>query len=57
MVCKFYAHEKMLLKFILDSTIMFTTTRLSQDDKPLVLTCQMKEGRNVQITVRLVGEV
>ena len=47
----------MLPKFIFDGTIMFTTTRLSQDDKLLVLTSQMKEGRNVQITIRLVGEV
>ena len=44
-------------KVHLDSTMKFNTTRLSQDDKPMVLTNEMREGTKVQITVKLVLEV
>jgi len=53
----FYQHQKILPKFIFDGTMMFTTTRLSPDDKPMVLTSEMREGTKVQITVKLVSEV
>ena len=34
----FYQHQTVLPRFISDSTMMFTTTRLPPDDKPMVLT-------------------
>ena len=53
-----YAHAEKLPKMIFDGTMMFTTTRLTQDDKPMVLMSKRTtDNSEVQITVRLVSEV
>ena len=44
-------------RFLFDGTMLFSTTRLNQDDQPIVLNSQMREGTIVAITVKLVGEV
>jgi len=52
------AHKEKLPKYIFDGTIMFTTTRLSADDKPLVLVSKRNtDDTEVTVTVRLVSEV
>ena len=53
-----YAHVAILPKMIFDGTMMFTTTRLTQDDKPMVLHSERStDGSKVEIKVRLVSEV
>ena len=51
-------HRSVLPKYMFDGTIMFTTTRLTPDDKPKVLTSKREsDGSVVEITIKLVGEV
>ena len=53
-----YVHKASLPKFIFDGTILFTTTRLSPDDKPIVLTSKREsDGTMVEIIIKLVAEV
>ena len=52
-----YAHKEQLPKMIFDGTMMFTTTRLTQDDKPKVLTTPRNDGQTVEVTIKLVGEI
>ena len=52
-----YAHKDQLPKMIFDGTMMFTTTRLTQDDKPKVLTTPRNDGQTVEVTIKLVGEI
>merc|ERR1719315_823060 len=53
-----YVHKANLPKFIFDGTILFTTTRLSPDDKPIVLTSKREsDGTMVEIIIKLVAEV
>ena len=52
-----YAHKDKLPKMIFDGTMMFTTTRLMQDDKPKVLTTPRNDGQTVEVTIKLVGEI
>ena len=44
-------------KMIFDGTMMFTTARLTQDDKPMNLTSQRNDGVAVEVTIKLVGEI
>ena len=45
-------------KFMFDGTLLFTTSRLSPDDGPIILTSTMeKEKINVKISIKLVGEI
>ena len=37
-------HRSVLPKYIFDGSAFFTTTRLSNDDKPLILTSKVKFG-------------
>ena len=51
-------HRTTLPKYTFDGTMLFTTTRLTADDKPLVLnTKRESDGTVVVITLKLVGEV
>ena len=51
-------HKGSLPKYIFDGTVLFTTTRLSPDDKPIVLTSKRdRDDTMVEIVVKLVGEV
>jgi len=51
-------HRTTLPKYTFDGTMLFTTTRLTADDKPLVLNSKREsDGTVVVITLRLVGEV
>jgi len=52
-----YAHKDKLPKMIFDGTMMFTTARLTQDDKPLKLASSRNDGVAVEITIKLVGEI
>ena len=52
-----YEHKNTLPNFMFDGTQMFTTTRLSPDDSPVVLNSQRRDGSTVVITIKLVGEV
>ena len=53
-----YVHKAILPKIIFDGTIMFSTTRLSPDDKPMVLTSKREsDGTMVEIIIKLVAEV
>jgi len=52
-----YAHKDKLPKMIFDGTMMFTTARLTQDDKPMNLTSQRNDGVAVEVTIKLVGEI
>ena len=52
-----YHHKEQLPRFLFDGTMLFTTRRLNQDDKPILLNTTMREGTVVVITVKLVGEV
>merc|ERR1711970_991164 len=53
-----YVHKASLPKFIFDGTILFTTTRLSPDDKPIVLTSKRdRDDTMVEIIIKLVAEV
>ena len=44
-----YAHKDKLPKMIFDGTMMFTTARLTQDDKPLKLASSTNDGVAVEI--------
>ena len=51
-------HKAGLPKYMFDGTMMFTTSRLNDDDKPLVLNSKRdSDGVMIVITVKLVGEV
>ena len=53
-----YAHKDKLPKMIFDGTMMFTTDRLTQDDKkPMVLTTPKNDGTMVEVIIKLVGEI
>ena len=53
-----YAHKEKLPKILFDGTMLFSTTRLSPDDKPLILVSERSTDQTkVEIKVRLVGEV
>ena len=52
-----YTHKDKLPKMIFDGTMMFTTARLTQDDKPMNLTSQRNDGVAVEVTIKLVGEI
>jgi len=53
-----YSHKPSLPKILFDGTILFTTTRLSPDDKPLILSSKRdSDGAMVEITIKLVAEV
>ena len=52
-----YHHKEDLPRFLFDGTMLFSTTRLNQDDQPIVLQSQRNDGVMVIITVKLVGEV
>jgi len=52
-----YAHKDKLPKMIFDGTMMFTTARLTQDDKPMKLTTPRNDGVAVEVTIKLVGEI
>ena len=52
-----YGHREQLPKFTFDGTMLFSTSRLNQDDQPIILNSTMREGTVVVITVKLVGEV
>merc|ERR1719244_843984 len=51
-------HRSVLPKYMFDGTVMFTTTRLTPDDKPIVLTSKREsDGTMVEIIIKLVAEV
>ena len=52
-----YTHKDKLPKMIFDGTMMFTTARLTQDDKPMILTSQRNDGVAVEVIIKLVGEI
>jgi len=53
-----YRHKESLPKFMFDGTILFTTTKLSPDDKNLVLTTVSERDKTeYTITIKLVGEI
>ena len=53
-----YHHKDKLPKFMFDGTVLFTTTRLDPDDKPMILTSTRDhDNTTVAITIKLVGEV
>ena len=52
-----YQHKERLPKFMFDGTMLFSTARLSADDKPIILNSQRLDNSAVVITVKLVGEV
>ena len=52
-----YHHKDQLPRFLFDGTMLFSTTRLNQDDQPIVLQSPRNDGVTVTITVKLVGEV
>ena len=52
-----YAHKEQLPKMIFDGTMMFTTARVTQDDKPKVLTTTKNDGTVVEVIIKLVGEI
>ena len=52
-----YQHKERLPKFMFDGTMLFSTARLSADDKPIILNSQRLDNSSVVITVKLVGEV
>lgn len=53
-----YSHASNLPKIIFDGTMMFTTNRLTSDNKPLELTSKRdSDGTIVHITIKLVSEV
>ena len=53
----YQAGKEQLPKFIFDGTMLFSTTRLNQDDQPIVLNSQRNDGTVVVINIKLVGEV
>ena len=52
-----YHHKEQLPRFTFDGTMLFSTTRLNQDDQPIILESQRNDGTMVVITIKLVGEV
>ena len=53
-----YNHRGTLPKFQFDGSALFTTTRLTPDDSPLILnTKRDSDGSLVVITIKLVAEV
>ena len=53
-----YRHKESLPKFMFDGTILFTTTKLSPDDKNLILTTVSERDKmEYNITIKLVGEI
>jgi len=53
-----YRHKDTLPKFMFDGSLMFTTSYLSTENTPIILTSTMeKEKKDVQITIKLVGEI
>ena len=52
-----FAHKDKLPKMIFDGTMMFTTARLTQDDKARKLTTPRNDSVPVEVTIKLVGEI
>ena len=52
-----YLHKDQFPRFLFDGTMLFSTTRLNQDDQPIVLNSRRNDDTMVVITVKLVGEV
>ena len=52
-----FAHKDKLPKMIFDGTMMFTTARLTQDDKAMKLTTPRNDSVPVEVTIKLVGEI
>jgi len=53
-----YKHKDTLPKFMFDGSLMFTTSKLSENDSNVVLTTMLeREKTDVTITIRLVGEI
>ena len=52
-----YLHKDQFPRFLFDGTMLFSTTRLNQDDQPIILNSRRNDDTMVVITIKLVGEV